>query len=101
MGLRQSKKKNIKNKLKVVPDTNQGIKTMEENKQETINFPIEVFYIFTSTHSHLKELDYNKITINNQEEFDRFKEQLFMVKDEETAKNVIASLKQIFKEVEI
>ena len=84
-----------------MPDTNQGIKTMEENKQETINFPITLYYIFTSSHSHLKELGYNKITINNQEEFDRFKEQLFMVKDEETAKNVIASLKQSFKEVEI
>lgn len=84
-----------------MPDTNQGIKTMEENKQETINFPITLYYIFTSSHSHLKELGYNKITINNQEEFDRFKEQLFMVKDKETAENVIASLKQHFKEVEI
>ena len=74
---------------------------MEENKQETINFPIEVSYICTSTHSHLKELKDKKMTINNQEEFDKFKEQLFMVKDKETAENVIASLKQIFKEVEI
>ena len=74
---------------------------MKENKQETIDFPIEVVEIFTSTHSHLKELDYRRITIKDQQEFDRFKEQLFMVKDEETAKNVIASLKQSFKEVEI
>ena len=74
---------------------------MKENKQETIDFPIEVVEIFTSTHSHLKELDYRRITINNQEEFDRFKEQLFMVKDKETAENVIASLKQHFKEIEI
>ena len=75
---------------------------MEENQQkETISFPITLYYIFTSSHSHLKELGCNKITINNQEEFDRFKEQLFMVKDKETAENVIASLKQHFKEIEI
>ena len=74
---------------------------MKENKQETIDFPIEVVEIFTSTHSHLKELDYRRITINNQEEFDRVKGQYLLVKDEETAKNVIASLKQGFNEVEI
>ena len=84
-----------------MPDTNQGIKAMEENQQETINFPITLYYIFTSSHSHLKELGYNKITINNQEEFDRLKGQYLLVKDEETAKNVIASLKQGFNEVEI
>ena len=84
-----------------MPDTNQGIKTMEENKQATINFPIEVVEIFTTYHSHLKSLDYRRITINNQEEFDRLKIQYLLVKDEETAENVIASLKQCFKEVEI
>ena len=57
--------------------------------------------IFTSTHSDLKALDYRRITINNQEEFDRLKGQYLLVKDEETAKNVIASLKQGFNEVEI
>ena len=97
----KSIKKIIVIKLKVVPDTNQGIKAMEENQQETINFPITLYYIFTSSHSHLKELGYNKITINNQEEFDRLKGQYLLVKDEETAKNVIASLKQGFNEVEI
>lgn len=84
-----------------MPDTNQGIKIMEENKQETINFPITLYYIFTSTHSHLKELDYDKITIKDQQEFDRLKVQYLLVKDEETAKNVIKLLEQIYVTVEI
>ena len=51
-----------------MPDTNQGIKTMEENKQETINFPITLYYIFNSTHSHFIEVNCKPVTIKSKEE---------------------------------
>ena len=101
MGLRQSKKKFIQNKLKVVPDTNQGIKTMEENQQkETISFPITLYYIFNSTHSHFIEVNCKPVTIKSKEEYDKY-ENCLLVKDEATAKNIVELLKIIFYIVKI
>ena len=101
MGLGQSKKKFIQNKLKVVPDTNQGIKTMEENQQKkTISFPITLYYIFNSTHSHFIEVKYKDVTIKSKEEYDKY-ENCLLVKDEATAKNIVELLKIIFYIVKI
>ena len=101
MGLGQINLKIIKNKLKVVPDTNQGIKTMEENIQkETISFPITLYYIFNSTHSHFIEVDYKPVTIKDKTEYDNYKNCL-LVKDEATAKNIVELLKIIFHIVKI
>jgi hypothetical protein len=101
LGLGQINQKIIKNKLKVVPDTNQGIKTMEENIQkETINFPITLYYIFNSTHSHFIEVDYKPVTIKDQTEYDNYKNCL-LVKDKATAKNIVELLKIIFHIVKI
>ena len=100
MGLGQINQNIIKNKLNVVPDTNQGIKTMEENKQETINFPITLYYIFNSTHSHFIEVDSKPVTIKDQTEYDNYKNCL-LVKDEATAKNIVELLKIIFYIVKI
>ena len=61
-----------------MPDTNQGIKIMEENKQETINFPITLYYIFNSTHSHFIEVDYKPVTIKDQTEYDNYKNPSFI-----------------------
>ena len=83
-----------------MPDTNQGIKTMEENKQETINFPITLYYIFNSTHSHFIEVKYKDVTIKSKEEYDKY-ENCLLVKDEATAKNIVELLKIIFHIVKI
>ena len=84
-----------------MPDTNQGIKTMEENIQkETISFPITLYYIFNSTHSHLREVNYKEVTIKDQTEYDNYKNCL-LVKDEATAKNLVELLKIIFHIVKI
>ena len=74
---------------------------MEENKQkETISFPIEVFYIFNSTHSHFIEVDYKPVTIEDQKEYDNYKNCL-LVKDEATAKKIVELLKNIFKSYKV
>ena len=83
-----------------MPDTNQGIKTMEENKQETNNFPITLYYIFNSTHSHFIEVKYKDVTIKSKEEYDKY-ENCLLVKDEATAKNIVELLKIIFYIVKI
>ena len=84
-----------------MPDTNQGIKTMEENIQkETISFPITLYYIFNSTHSHFIEVNSKPVTIKDQTEYDNYKNRL-LVQDQASAKNIVELLKIIFHIVKI
>ena len=84
-----------------MPDTNQGIKIMNQNQQkETISFPITLYYIFNSIHSHFIEVDYKKVTIKSKEEYDRY-ENCLLVKDEATAKKIVELLKNIFKSYKV
>ena len=74
---------------------------MEENKQkETISFPIKLYYIFNSTHSHFIEVDYKPVTIKSKEEYDKY-ENCLLVKDEATAKKIVELLKNIFKSYKV
>ena len=74
---------------------------MEENIQkETISFPITLYYIFNSTHSHFIEVDYKPVTIKDKTEYDNYKNCL-LVKDEATAKKIVELLKNIFKSYKV
>ena len=50
-----------------MPDTNQGIKIMEENNNNSNSVvnDSKQYYVYTQTHSHLREMEIKEVDINN------------------------------------